>query len=63
MSKEEKNINDSADFRKNQENILNLLVGGYYKEYCKLQKAMFDEYIRLGFKEEQALELVIAMAK
>jgi len=61
--KNKKNINNAANFRRDQENILNLLSGGYYKEYCKLQKTLFDEYIKLGFKEDQALKLVIAMGQ
>ncbi len=58
--KDESNV---SDLRKAQEGILNLLSGGYYKELCGLQKAMFDEYIKIGFSEEQALRLTMSLGK
>ena len=66
MCNDENNINDEnnvSKLRKAQEGILDLLKGGYYKELCKLQKAMFDEYIKIGFTEEQALRLILSMGK
>ena len=55
--------NNTAGLRKCQEDILNLLNGGYYKELCLLQKAMYDEYIKIGFDKEQALQLTMSMGR
>jgi len=45
--------------RKAQEQILSMLQGGYYKEMIKMQKALYDEYVKVGFTKKQAFELVI----
>ena len=48
-----------ADERKSQEDMENSIQGGYYKSLVKFQKAMFDEYVLVGFTREEALQLVL----
>ena len=45
--------------RKAQENLKNMINSGYYKVLCELQKAMYDEYIHVGFTPEQAMQLIM----
>ena len=45
--------------RKSMEELANYIKGGYYKEFCKAQKALFDEYIRMGFTREESLQLIM----
>ncbi|KKL08040.1 hypothetical protein LCGC14_2579910 [marine sediment metagenome] len=51
--------NNPSEMRKAQEQILSMLQGGYYKEMIKMQKALYDEYVKVGFTKKQAFELVI----
>lgn len=48
-----------ADLRKAQEEIIDLITGGYYKEMIKLQKVMFDEYLKQGFTRKESLALIM----
>jgi hypothetical protein len=59
-----KDENDNTiEGRKAQESLKNFITAGYFKTVCEAQKAMYDEYIRIGFEPEQALTLTITMTK
>ena len=47
--------------RKLQEETENFLVGGYYKSMTKAHKAIFDDYVKLGFTRDEALKLLIML--
>ena len=47
------------EMRKAQEELVNFVVGGYYKAFTKAQKAVFDSYISLNFTREESLKLTI----
>jgi|TARA_R100000501_G_C2617800_1_gene111299 hypothetical protein len=51
------------DQRKAQEEIVNMLKGGYYKDFIKVQSEFFKGYIAEGFTREESLQLVIALTK
>ena len=57
---EEFNNSDPSEFRKAQEEILNLIRESYYKEMIRLQKVMFEEYLASDFTREEALKLVMS---
>jgi len=54
--------NDKAavNARKLQEEQENIIKTGFLKENAKWYKALFDAYCGVGFRPEQALELVKA---
>jgi len=47
--------------RAKQEEIAQILVGGYYKVFIELQAKLFDEYVSHGFTREEALEIILVM--
>ena len=47
--------------RAKQEEIAQILVGGYYKVFIELQAKLFDEYVSHGFTREEALEVILIM--
>ena len=47
------------EMRKGQEELENLLTGGYYKTVIKLHTAVFDEYVLNKFTREEALKMTI----
>lgn len=52
-------MTNPAEQRKAQEELINALAGGYYKTLIEMEKAYFDEYIRVGFTREESLKLVM----
>ena len=47
--------------RAKQEEIAQVLVGGYYKVFIELQAKLFNEYTSHGFTREEALEIILVM--
>ena len=47
--------------RAKQEEISQVLAGGYYKVFIELQAKLFDEYVSHGFSREEALEVILVM--
>ena len=51
----------ASEQRKMQEEAENFLTGGYYKSITKAHKAIFDDYVKLGFTRDEALKLLIML--
>lgn len=49
--------NNEVELRKAQENVANMIAGGFHKDIAKMAKAMYDAYVEAGFNKEQAIEL------
>ena len=47
--------------RAKQEEVAQVLAGGYYKVFIELQASLFDEYVSRGFTREEALEVILVM--
>lgn len=47
--------------RAKQEEISQILEGGYYKVFIELQTKLFDEYVSHGLSREEALEVILVM--
>ena len=53
--------NKEVKMRKEQEGLANLINFGMHKEMAKLNKAIYDAHIEVGFSAEQAMELIKVM--
>ena len=47
--------------RAKQEEIAQILKGGYYKTFIEFQACLFKEYLDRGFTREEALEILLVM--
>ena len=56
-------MDKEVEFRKFQENNMNLINQGFHGELAKFYKAMFDAFVTSGFNRDEALQLVIAFIK
>ncbi len=52
---------EASDFRRIQEELANWLKGGYYKSMVEAHKAIFDEYVKVGFSRDEALRLIMSI--
>lgn len=56
-------MEQEIEMRKAQEGLANFINFGMHKEMAKINKAIYDAHIKVGFDEKQALEIVKAITK
>ena len=56
-------VSMSLRLRAKQEEISQVLKGGYYKIFIELQSKLFEEYVAHGFTREEALEILLVMVQ